>query len=90
MSTYTDLHNKIRENIAVDYSSRTTPQLVKFTNLSNEFSGIMSNGIISGTALNGCILPDGKKLENELSNIYDLISELSSHLTALTSLTASN
>lgn len=39
MSTYTDLHNKVKENIAVDYHNRITPQKVRLFNEENEYWG---------------------------------------------------
>ena len=37
MSTYTDLHNQVKENITVDYNNRITTQRVRFLNEQNEF-----------------------------------------------------
>lgn len=39
MSTYTDLHNRIKESIAVDSRTRITPQPVRMLNDQNEFWG---------------------------------------------------
>jgi hypothetical protein len=39
MSTYTDLHNRVKENITIDYHNRITPQKVKLFNEENEYWG---------------------------------------------------
>lgn len=39
MSTYTDLHNRVKENIVVGYNDRITTQKVKFLNEENEYQG---------------------------------------------------
>ena len=39
MSTYTDLHNKVKETINVDFHNRITPQKAKFLNEENEYWG---------------------------------------------------
>ena len=38
MSTYTDLHNKLKETINVDYRTRNTNQEVHLKNERNEYS----------------------------------------------------
>ena len=39
MNTYTDLKNKLKETINVDYRDRVTTQEVKFYNEANEYYG---------------------------------------------------
>ena len=65
MSTYTDLHNRVKENITVDYNSRITPQEVHLLNENNEFWGTLK-GHISAENIN----IDGGTLKNvKLENI---------------------
>ena len=47
MATYTDLHNKIKETITVDYKDRVTTQEVKFKNGKNEYWGTLKGGIVA-------------------------------------------
>lgn len=63
MSTYTDLHNNIKETINVDYNRRTTNQQVKLLNEQNEYWGtfkgqmeVEGNSVISGAQLNDVII----------------------------------
>lgn len=39
MSTYTDLHDRVKESLVVDYRSRVTTQRAKFLNHDNEYWG---------------------------------------------------
>lgn len=57
MSTYTDLQRNIKENIAVDYCNRATPQEVHFLNANNEYWGIFNGQIVvqSSTILDSAI-----------------------------------
>jgi hypothetical protein len=65
MATYTDLHNRVKENITVDYNSRITPQAVRFLNENNEYWGTLK-GNISAEDIN----IDGGTLKNvKLENI---------------------
>lgn len=55
MSTYTDLHNNIKETVNVDYHTRATNQQVKLLNEQNEYWGtfkgqmeVEGNSVISG------------------------------------------
>ena len=48
MATYTNLENKIKENIVVDYVSRATGQQVKLFNKYNELCGIFHGDIVAG------------------------------------------
>lgn len=48
MATYTNLENKIKENIVVDYTSRVTGQQVKLFNKYNELCGIFHGNIVAG------------------------------------------
>lgn len=64
MSTYTDLHNRVKENITVDYHSRITPQIVRLYNEKNEFWGTLKGHIsaenisINGGVIAGVTLKD--------------------------------
>jgi len=64
MSTYTDLHNRVKENITVDYNNRVTPQRVRFFNEQNEYWGTFRGHVsaeninINGGSLNGVTLKD--------------------------------
>ena len=69
MSTYTDLHNKIKETLNVDYISRESLQEVHLKNLRNEYYGTFkgtfeSEGInVNGGTLKDVVL-DGVTLKN--------------------------
>lgn len=63
MSTYTDLHNNIKETINVDYNRRTTNQQVKLLNEQNEYWGtfkgqmeVQGNSVISGAQLQDVVI----------------------------------
>jgi len=61
MATYTDIHNKVKESINVNYTDRVTTQQVKLHNLSNEYWGILSGtikGDISAADIVGCRIVD--------------------------------
>ena len=64
MSTYTDLHNRVKENITVDYNNRVTPQRVRFFNEQNEYWGTFRGHVsaeninINGGSLSGVTLTD--------------------------------
>lgn len=45
MATYTDFHNRVKENINVDYHSRITPQKVRLLNEENEYWGTLKGNI---------------------------------------------
>jgi hypothetical protein len=66
MATYTDLHNRIKENITVDYNSRSTPQEVHFKNENNEYWGKLKGQVtaenidIKGGKLSGVTLENIK------------------------------
>lgn len=57
MSTYTDLHNRAKETLNVDYHTRVTPQKVHFVNPENTYHGTFAgeiktngnNNIVGGT-----------------------------------------
>ena len=72
MSTYTNLHNKIKENLTVGYSpdDRITTQKVKFYNRGNEYWGTF-NGTFSAEEvdLKGGILRDVKIIGATLSDV---------------------
>jgi hypothetical protein len=42
MSTYTDLHNRVKENLTVDYHTRITTQKISALNEENLFVGKFS------------------------------------------------
>lgn len=64
MSTYTDLHNRVKENVTIDYHNRITPQKVKLFNEENEywgtFQGVISgaNSVMSGGSIVSATLSD--------------------------------
>ena len=66
MSTYTDLHSKVKEAINVDYYNRITPQTVRFLNEQNEYWGTLKGNIsaediyINGGTLSNVSLADVK------------------------------
>lgn len=68
MSTYTDLHNKVKETLNVDYHNRITPQKVKFLNEENEYWGTLKGNIsaediyINGGVIQNIDLKDVKLL----------------------------
>lgn len=91
MSTYTDLHNKIKENVVVNYHDRCTPQEVRFLNENNEYWGTftgtaniqhleansakLSNTLIVGSTLSNCTIGD-----LDVSTLPGMMEELSSTL----------
>ena len=83
MSTYTDLHNKIKETINVDYHTRITPQNVKLLNPKNEYLGFfngkaaVNSGLIENVTLKDSIL-DNVKFKNGL-----VLDELNGKLTEM-------
>ena len=79
MSTYTDLHNRVKENIAVDYNNRITTQRVRLFNEQNEFWGTLRGHIsaeninINGGILSGVTIQDAVLTGNViLPGNYDL------------------
>ena len=95
MSTYTDLHNKLKETINVDYRSRNTNQEVHLKNEKNEYWGsftckmdveiaTISKAQLSDITLNGDISVNGRFIGGGLSvdvnKIMDTISDLSTQL----------
>lgn len=69
MSTYTDKHNMIKENVAVDYHSRITRQCVKLQNESNEYWGTFHGK----TVQDAFIATPGLRLKHKG---YDCIADL--------------
>lgn len=51
MATYTDLGNRVRENVVVDYHTRETAQCVKLLNDNNEYHGVFK-GVSELSAVN--------------------------------------
>lgn len=95
MSTYTDLHNKLKETINVDYRSRDTNQEVHLKNERNEYWGsfngrldvknsTISKAQLSDITLNGDILVNGRfiggGLSIDINEVMDTISDLSTQL----------
>ena len=95
MSTYTDLHNKLKETINVDYRTRNTNQEVHLKNERNEYWGrfngkvdiedsTISRAQLSDVTLNGDIYVNGRFIGEGLSvdvnKIMDAINGLSSNL----------
>jgi hypothetical protein len=64
MSTYTDLHNRVKENVTVDYNNRITTQRARFLNEQNEYWGTLRGNVsaeninIAGGTLSGVTLVD--------------------------------
>lgn len=64
MATYTDLGNRVRENVVVDYHTRETAQCVKLLNDNNEYRGVfkgtseISAVNVHGGELSGVVLRD--------------------------------
>ena len=62
MATYTDLHNRVKENITVCYNSRVTPQEVHLLNQNNIYWGTLSGQVsaenisIKGGTIDGVTL----------------------------------
>ena len=90
MSTYTDLHNQVKENIAVDYHNRITPQRVRLFNEENEYWGTFKGHVtaediqIKGGSISAATLFDTKLCGNidipgigVLSTYTDKIEEIS-------------
>ena len=95
MSIYTDLHNKLKETINVDYRTRNTNQEVHLSNERNEYWGrfngkvniedsTISRAQLSDVTLNGDIYVNGRFIGEGLSvdvnKIMDAINGLSSNL----------
>lgn len=51
MSTYTDLHNRVKESLTVDYHSRITPQVISALNPENEFWGTFRGKFVGDCSL---------------------------------------
>ena len=90
MSTYTDLHNQVKENIAVDYHNRITPQRVRLFNEENEYWGTFKGHVtaediqIKGGSISAATLFDTKLCGNidipgigVLSTYTDKIKQIS-------------
>ena len=90
MSTYTDLHNQVKENIAVDYHNRITPQRVRLFNEQNEYWGTFKGHVtaediqIKGGTISAATLFDTKLCGNidipgigVLSTYTDKIEQIS-------------
>ena len=59
MSTYTDLHNKVKESLNVDYHSRETNQKSLFLNPENEYWGTFHGEVdVRGASINNGVLSD--------------------------------
>lgn len=59
MSTYTDLHNKVKESLNVDYHSRETNQKSLFLNPENEYWGTFHGEVdVKGASINNGVLSD--------------------------------
>lgn len=72
MSTYTDLHNKIKENITVGYSpdDRITTQQVRFYNTKNEYWGTFRGDFAAENVdVNGGTLKNLTIVDSTLSNV---------------------
>jgi len=90
MSTYTDLRNRVKENIVVDYNNRITPQHVRFLNEQNEYWGTLKGnvsaeginivgGTLSGITLTDTILKGSVALPDgiDLHNILQQVKQIS-------------
>ena len=85
MSTYTDIRNKIKENITVDYKNRATPQEVHLLNPDNIYWGTFKGSIQADSiSVTGCnlsanilvdsVLSDGTYILDEHGNKIDLMT----------------
>ena len=73
MSTYTDLHNKIKETITVDYKDRVTTQPVKFLNGKNEYWGTLKGEISAeNISINGGVLENVTIINPKLEGSFNL------------------
>lgn len=88
-SSYTDLNNTIKENIAVGHKAddRITNQLVRFFNNQNEYwgtfegvvnskSAYIAGGVIQNVKLSGCTLLDETGAKLNLTYVADDILDL--------------
>ena len=75
MSTYTDLHNRVKETLTVDYHSRVTPQVISALNQENEFWGRFRGsfaGDVQISSLSGLAIFDGDFVRGrQLSSTMD-------------------
>ena len=73
MATYTDLHNKIKETITVDYKDRVTTQPVKFLNGKNEYWGTLKGEISAeNISINGGVLENVTIINPKLEGSFNL------------------
>lgn len=71
MSTYTDLHNKVKESVNVDFRSRVTPQKVRMLNEENEYWGTFKGTMVAdGIEVKGGVLNDVQINHSTLSDVY--------------------
>lgn len=70
MSTYTDLHNRVKESLNVDYHTRETNQKVLFLNPENEYYGSFHGEVdVRGASVVGGTLSDVTIVSARLSNV---------------------
>lgn len=72
MSTYTDICNKVKETLVVDYHTRITPQQVNFINPKNSFTGeihAVGNNTIDGVTLKHAEISNSVVKDSILDNV---------------------
>ena len=78
MSTYTDLHNKVKEAINVDYHDRITTQKARFLNEENEYWGTfkgklnVASAVVTKSTVVDSVLSDVVLTGSILIGEYDL------------------
>ena len=86
MSTYTDLHNRVKENVTVDYNNRITTQRVRLFNEQNEYWGTLRGhvsaeninivgGNLSGITLQDTILKGSVALPDGI-NLHNMLKQV--------------
>ena len=72
MSTYTDICNKVKETLVVDYHTRITPQQVNFINPKNSFTGeihAVGHNTIDGVTLKNAEISKSVVKDSILDNV---------------------
>ena len=72
MSTYTDICNKVKETLVVDYHTRITPQQVNFINPKNSFTGeihAVGHNTIDGVTLKNAEISNSVVKDSILDNV---------------------
>ena len=91
MSTYTDLQNRVKENLTVNYHDRISTQKVKLLNWENHFRGVFEgvlSGVVASTDISCANIYDSLLIRPLLSVGYDaeleqpVISDLTAYIDA--------